>query len=226
VEKNQYNLCIEVLERFRKANFLNEIILIGSWCIQFYKAYFSDIEYISALKTRDIDFLIPVPSRLKRKTDVPELLKDLGFVIDFRGNEGYIKLVHPELIIEFLVPEKGKGIDKPYPLPQLGINAQTLRFLNMLTDNVITIKVENLQINVPHPANFALHKLIISKRRAKKEKGSKDKEAAIRILRALIRKGEQNTVKNLFNSLPRKWQNKIISAIESEKEYKILENIS
>ena len=52
-----------------------------------------------------------------------------------------MKLDHPELILEFLVPERGKGIDKPYPLPRLGINATTLRFLNFLSCNTIKVKV-------------------------------------------------------------------------------------
>jgi len=43
------------------------------------------------------------------------MLKDLGFIEDFH-RKGLIRLNHPELIIEFLVPEKGRGRDTPYPL--------------------------------------------------------------------------------------------------------------
>lgn len=112
--------------------------------------------------------------------------------------DGYIKLDHPELILEFLVPEKGKGIDKPFPLPKLGINATTLRFLSFLSENTIKIKVENFLITLPHPANFALHKLIIFQRRPKEEKSAKDKTSALEILRVLIKEGESETVKHVF----------------------------
>lgn len=118
-------------------------------------------------------------------------MSDLGFVIDFRGSKGYIRFIHPELFIEFLVSEKGKGLDQPYPLLQLGINAQALRFLELLAQNILQLKVEGILVNLPHPANFALHKLIIFQKRVKPEKIAKDKETAIKILRALIDKSSQ-----------------------------------
>lgn len=83
-------------------------------------------------------------------------------------------LEHPNLIVEFLVPEKGRGLDKPYPLPQLGLNAQALRFINFLAQSIIHITIEDIPIMVPHPANFALHKLMILSRRKAKEKAEKD----------------------------------------------------
>jgi hypothetical protein len=174
VEKNQYELCIEVLKRLEKTGVLNDIILIGSWCIPFYKDYFEGVRYPTAIKTRDIDFLVPAPSKTKTKTDIPELLKDLGFIVGFKGSEGYIHLEHSDLIIEFLVPEKGRGLDKPYKLPQFGLNAQSLRFLDLLIQETIKVQIEGIELSLPHPANFAFHKLIISQRRLKEEKAIKD----------------------------------------------------
>lgn len=220
MEKKQYDLCLEILRRFHKEQILDNLILIGSWCVFFYKDYFSSeprIEHI-ALKTRDIDFLIDAPNRITHKVDVPELLKDLGFVVDFRGDKGHIKLDHPDLILEFLVPEKGRGIDKPYRIPAFSINATALRFLDFLSSNTIKIKIEDFYLTLPHPANFALHKLIIFQRRAKKEKAEKDKNTAIEILRALINKGEADIIKNIFRSVHRKWQNKILKGLKGVGE--------
>ncbi|MBI4708278.1 MAG: hypothetical protein HY761_10215, partial [Candidatus Omnitrophica bacterium] len=160
-----------------------------------------------------------------REVNIVELLKDLGFVASFKGSKGYIKLDHPDLILEFLVPEKGRGTDKPYPLPKLGINAVALRFLNFLSSNTIRVKVENFYLILPHPANFALHKLIIFQRRIKKEKAIKDRKAAIEILNALINKGDSRIIRNVFNSVLLKWQKKIIRGLETLKEKKILEVI-
>lgn len=78
--------------------------------------------------------------------------------------------MHPELIVEFLVPEKGWGTDKPYPISQFGMNAQALRFLDFLVENTIVSDSDGLRVRLPHPAAFGLHKLIISKRRDTKEK--------------------------------------------------------
>jgi hypothetical protein len=222
VEKNQYELCVEVLRRLDSAGILKKVILIGSWCIPFYKGYFTNVKYLPSIKTRDVDFLVPTPLRTKTKVDVPGLLKDMGFIVGFKGSQGYIKLEHPELVIEFLVPEKGRGIDKPYPLPQLGLNAQALRFLNFLIDDTVHIKVEDILVTLPHPANFALHKLIIFQRRRNLEKITKDRNAAIKILKALINKGETKVIKAVFNSIPQKWQKKILKGLEKAEAVEIL----
>ena len=222
MEKSQYNLCIEVLKRLEKAGILKHVILIGSWCIPFYKDYFGSVRYPTAIKTRDIDFLVPTPLKTKIKMDIPKLLKDLGFIVDFKGAEGYIQLEHSDLIIEFLVSEKGRGSDKPYQLPQFGLNAQPLRFLDLLILDTIKVKIEGIEINLPHPANFALHKLIIFQRRTKEEKIIKDRNAAIEILKALIAKGEAAIIKHVFNSMIPKWQKKVIKGLEEAKERDIL----
>ena len=135
MEKKQYKLCLEILRRFDKAKILEHLVLIGSWAVFFYKDYFaSDASFNHAtIKTRDMDFLICSPHRIKERVDIQSLLEDLGFLPSFSGGKGYMKLTHPDLIIEFLVPDKGKGLDKPYPVPRLGINAQTLRFLDLLS---------------------------------------------------------------------------------------------
>jgi len=194
----------------------------------FYKEYFSDVPYVrqAVLTTRDIDFLIEDPRKIKKKVDVPDLLKDLGFVTVFKGAQGYLKLDHPDLILEFLVPEKGRGMDKPYPLSQLGMNAVALRFLGFLSSNIIKVKVDDFYVTVPHPANFALHKLIISKRRIREEKGLKDKNAALGVLNALIKKGQEKIVKEVFGSVPVTWQKRITNNLKAMDEQKILDILS
>ena len=93
MEKKQSELCLEILTRFHNAGILDNFILIGSWCVYFYKDYFSNVPYIdqATLKTRDLDFLINDPSKIRNKVDIPELLKDLGFVTIFNRSKGYIK---------------------------------------------------------------------------------------------------------------------------------------
>jgi len=224
VEKKQYELCLEILRRFHKANILNDFVLIGSWCMVFYKDYFVSIPFINhtTLRTRDMDFLISMPNKIKQVVDIPILLKDLGFVTSFRGSRGYIKLDHPDLILEFLVPAKGKDSDKPYSVPKLGINAEALRFLDFLSENTIRVEVEDFYLNLPHPANFALQKLIISHRRTKEDKAIKDRNIALEILKALINKGEVNIIRQIFRSMPGKWQTKIIRGLEETNEKEIL----
>ena len=223
MEKSQYELCLEVLRRLDHAGVLKNIVLVGSWCTLFYKDYFADVGYLAALRTRDMDLLIPRPAVLRTKTDVAELLMDLGFVVGFTGSQGYIRLEHPELIVEFLVPEKGRGTDKPYALPQLGINAQSLRFLEFLAQNTITSTAGTITVTLPHPANFALHKLLVMGRRKIPEKQAKDKQAAINILNALIEKKQDALVRDVFASMPRRWQGKIKKQLTEVTDRRILE---
>lgn len=215
--KNQYELCLEVLRRFNKAGILDSLIIIGSWCVYFYKEYFPGGDYLSTIRTRDMDLLIPLPPRFHKKVDIPEMLKDLGFITDFKGEKGYMKLDHPELIVEFLVPERGRGEDKPYKLPSLGVNAQALRFLDILADNLIKIKVEGMEIRIPHPAAFALHKLIVQKRRSKSDKSEKDRKQAVMILEHLVNQKMGHEIRRVYRSLHKAWQKKISDSLHELK---------
>lgn len=127
MENKQINLLFKVLRILEDKGVLKHLVVAGSWCIYFYKFYFRKRKPIASLRTRDVDFLIPDPKSLKTGIDLPEILKSFGFIVDHRGEYGFIRLVHPELFIEFLVPERGKGFNKAFPLPQLGLNAQALR---------------------------------------------------------------------------------------------------
>ena len=110
---------------------LSKLILVGSWCLPLYRNYYSGESTLTALRTRDIDFFIPKKIQLKEKVDLPKLFEDLGFIEEYKYPQGFVKLVHPELIMEFLVAEKGRGSEEPYPLPFLSMNAQRLRFTQL-----------------------------------------------------------------------------------------------
>lgn len=223
MEKKTFDLCLEVLKRFENAKILKHIVLVGSWCIYFYKYYFESKEYSTYIRTKDIDFVIPIPPKFNKKIHVFDLLEDLGFVEEYKGSKGYIKLDHPDLAIEFLVPERGRSHDKPYPIPQLAINAQPLRFLDFLVDNTIKIKVGGVEIILPHPAAYALHKFIIFKRRKNMDKHDRDIEGALRVFRELVHHNQKNEIKRVFNKMYNKWQKEIIRNLKFINEIDILD---
>lgn len=220
--QKKYALFLKVLKRFYDTGILNEVILVGSWCMYFYKEYFSPEKYNPSIRTKDIDFLIPLPLRSKKKIDIVEILRKDGFIVTF-SNSGYMRLEHPEIMIDFLVPERGKGIDKPYPLPHLGVNAQALRFLDFLVDNTIAIKSDDIIVRIPHPAAFGLHKLIISKRRKTEEKSLKEQKEAITVLKTLIEKGESKKIKAIFNTMPIAWRKKILQSLKESENKEIVD---
>ncbi|MFC1762676.1 GSU2403 family nucleotidyltransferase fold protein [Planctomycetota bacterium] len=226
MEKSQFDLCIEVLRRLDRAGVLSHVVLAGSWCTLFYQDCFSNVDYAPALRTRDLDLVIPRPSKMATHTDVAELLKDLGFIVGFTGSQGYIRLEHPQLIVEFLVPERGRPSEKPFALPQLGLNAQPLRFLDYLAQNTFTTTVQEINLTIPHPAHFALHKLVVLSRRPTLEKQEKDKASAIRLLTALLDDNQAEVIKEAFQAMPRRWQTKVRQQLTAPLDAPILELLS
>jgi hypothetical protein len=225
VEKKKYDLCLEVLRRMKKEGILDKIMLVGSWCIVLYEDYFKGKSILPIIRTRDLEFLFPVPLNLDRKTDLYDLLKDLGFVLDYKGEQGYIIFQHSDLILEFLVPARGKEPDKPFPLDQLGINAQALRFMDALARNPIQILFNDVTVTLPHPVDFALHKLLIAGRRKERTKAEKDRVQAIALLIALNDSGEIETIRTVYDAMPKSWRKTIKRELLAIGEEQLIELI-
>jgi hypothetical protein len=225
VEKKKYDLCLEVLRRMKKEGILDKIMLVGSWCIVLYEDYFKGKSILPIIRTRDLEFLFPVPLNLDRKTDLYDLLKDLGFVLDYKGEQGYIIFQHPDLILEFLVPARGKEPDKPFPLDQLGINAQALRFMDALARNPIQILFNDVTVTLPYPVDFALHKLLIAGRRKERTKAEKDRAQAIAPLIALNDSGEIETIRTVHDAMPKSWRKTIKRELLTLGEEQLIELI-
>lgn len=140
---NQFQVLHRILKRFQEAGILKEMMLIGSWCLYFYRLAFENDDSLPAVRTMDVDFLIPDIHQVRTEVDIPQLLKEEGFLSTYNRVSGMVKFDHPELRIEFLVPELGKGHDKPLEVKKLNIKAQGLRYLNFLTEypRIISIAI-------------------------------------------------------------------------------------
>lgn len=226
MDRIQYDVCLEVLKRLDDSSILSKIILIGSWCLPLYRDFYSCGHRISALRTRDIDFLISRKRKFNGKIDLPALLEDLGFILDHSFPEGYVKLIHPELIVEFLVPEIARGTSKPYPLPELGINAQRLRFLELLERDTIIVDFSGLKVTLPHPVNFGLHKIIVSSRRTNADKTAKDVQAGLEVLRLCVNNMDAPRIVELFGNVSKKQRKRVIQSLESNGAEDILKIVN
>lgn len=209
MEKKKFDLFLEVLKRLQREGVLDKMIIVGSWCVLLYENYFRGKGMLPPIRTRDLEFLIPIPPSFDHATDLPELLKDLGFVLDYRGEQGFMIFLHPDLILEFLVPARGRERIKPYPIAQLGINAQALRFMDLLARNPVQVPFHDLHLTVPHPSGFALQKLLVAGRRKERGKAEKDRTQAVAVLRALLASKEFGSVRTLHDSMPQSWQKTI-----------------
>jgi len=198
----------KILKVFEKNDLFNEgVELIGSWSFLLYQKYLGVPEF--PLRTQDIDFLIPNPFTGKSNQEFTDQLMELGFQRDFK-RDGSVFLYNAELLIEFITPEKGRGVDQAIRVKQLGLRAIPLRFVNLLLDKSIIIEDDGLKIRVPSPCNFCLHKLIVSSRRRKPEKALKDFQQAVYTSTIVERKELQE----LFITLPKPWQKVILNILD------------
>ena len=209
-EEKQFKILLEILRKFQSAGILPDMMLIGSWCLYFYRLEFENV--FPAIRTLDVDFLIPDRHHLQKEADVPSLLKEMGFVPTFNRSSGLVVYDHEELRVEFLIPELGKGHDQPQEVKKLHVKAVALRYLNLLVSYPRIVLYHELRIKVPEPAAFALHKLIISERRLNKVKARKDLEMAIGLLNFLYTKPKEvERIKSILRTIPQKWLETILS---------------
>lgn len=218
MQNKQSELCIKVLKTLHEAGVLQHLVLIGSWCLALYRDYFKGVGSVIAVRTRDMDFLVPSAGVITPPVDLPELLKDLGFIPGFRGEQGAMMLQHPELLIELLVPERGRGDHGLRDLPELGMNAQPLRFMDVALMSPLRLSFGGVPITVPHPAAFALHKLLVVTRRQDPQKQRKDLDSAVHVLELLEQKHEIHVVRTLFTKFPSRWQKTILTTLRGAQQ--------
>jgi hypothetical protein len=108
-------------------------------------------------------------------------------------------------------------------LPQIGLSAQAIRFVEFFSQDIIIPKVSSVKVPLPHPANFALHKLLVMGKRYKAEKHIKDKDAPIRILITLIDSKQSNTIRNAFQAMPKRWQRIVKKQLTNMTEKEVFE---
>jgi len=140
-------------------------------------AQFGDVSVAVADRTRSaIDILKEADSTFR---PVPTIHK--GRITSYVAKNG--------LRVEFLTPNKGADTDLPKPLPALQTDAQPLRFLDFLIyepERVVILHGPGILVLVPSPQRYAVHKLIISRRRKgsslKRDKDIRQAEVLLKIL--------------------------------------------
>lgn len=152
----------------------------------------------ASLSTQDVD----VAADLGMSVVVPELSADVPAVLDSL-EMGFLPVpgLNPKspttsykvrgqgLRVDLLAPSKRES-QKPIAVPRLGSAAQPLKYLDFLTERTVIAAVINggaTSVNVPDPARFALHKLIVAGERpaVMHAKRSKDLWQASQLLEVL-----------------------------------------
>lgn len=212
MEKKYKHLSV-VLKELQEKDILDGLVIVGSWCQYYYKILFNNAPEIPLLRTMDVDFLVPNPSKFKNKVDVSSLLNQLGFDSDYDYSSGLVKYVHPDLEIQFLTPEIGRAKDTPYEIKKLNINAEGLTYMKMLQDYKFNMSHNGVSVWLPTPEAYSLHKILISQKRKKPAKTEKDLLSAKNIGELCLEyETHRENLKTIYEHMPKKWQ-KIVRSI-------------
>lgn len=126
----------------------------------------------------------------------PDLLKALHQVGPFIGRPSLHRQPtawrdhQSGMLVELLTPMEGPDRDEPLELPALGAHALPLRFLDYLIfqpTQAVALYRSGVLVNVPQPAHYAIHKIIVATRRhaSSRDKARKDIEQAAALIRVL-----------------------------------------
>jgi hypothetical protein len=180
------------------------------------------VRWQSAMRTQDIDLAaarhlhIAVPQSdidLPRARDV----LNMGFLpvpgLNPKTPETSFKVRGQTLRVDLLTPAQGTRDGKPVIIRHLKAAAQPLELLDYLLEAPIATPLVNggaTLVNVPDPARFALHKLMVSGRRQvfEQTKAGKDRQQAAEILEVLYedRRGDLTAAVKALNTKPLAWR--------------------
>ncbi len=187
-----------IIEALAKAGvFRLRGVLVGTAAYQTYSAMLGAKLPISGLQTGDVDiaqFAYPSADVADKTPPILEVLKEVDktfrpiahvhdqhSVTSYRGKGG--------LGVDFLTPNQGPDTDAPQRLSTLQTDAEPLRFLDYLIRDpvpAVVLHSAGIYVLVPLPERYAVHKLIVSRRRdagtAKQEKDIQQSAALLDLL--------------------------------------------
>ena len=175
MEERKYRDFWEFIKLLHDNGILEHVIVIGSWAEYLYSQSGLLEGFYANLRTLDIDFLIRNMRRPAGSVSIVALAKEAGYTIETDILDGVTKIYTPDLMeIEFLIHQQGAGQESVLRT-SLGVNAQALRHLSLLRDNSVRVNLFDMDILVPEPEAYVLHKMIINGERGKKTE--KDRNA-------------------------------------------------
>lgn len=196
-----------ILLILQKEGVLENTILIGSWCLLFYKYIFENFN--PTIRTSDIDFYVPNVKSVNEKQNLVRSLKTINFdpIYDILTNK--TKFISPGgFELEFLTKLNRNNL----PCVELGntkIYAESISYLEIYSANYIEVNYEGVLVKVASPASYVLQKLLINQRRTP-EKQVKDIESLKNVLSYIFASNKYTTeLKELYESLPKKWKKAI-----------------
>ncbi|MEO6966983.1 MAG: nucleotidyltransferase domain-containing protein [Rhodanobacteraceae bacterium] len=159
------------------------------------------VHWGDASRTQDVDFAhagkrleIALPANIEIDADAAIESLRMGFLplggLDGKPGGSWLNPRDPDFQLDFLTPLHRGGMQS-YRHPQLGIVLQPLKFMEYLLQDVqqavLFCSAGTSVVNVPHPARYALHKLIVFGERPamRSAKANKDLQQSAGLLAVL-----------------------------------------
>ena len=171
-------------------------VLVGTVAYQTYSAMLGARLPRSILQTDDVDIAQFKNASVAVEDKTPPVLEVLKQVdktfrpvphIHKQNVTSY--LAKGGMRVDFLTPNEGRDTDVPQRLPAFQTDAEPLRFLDFLINDpepVAILHAAGIYVLVPAPNRYAIHKLIVSRRRpegaAKRDKDISQAAALLPIL--------------------------------------------
>lgn len=185
----------------RSGVFLAGGVLVGTLAFRAY-ANMLGVRWSGAVATQDIDiaaddrYTLALPSG-KQPINLPQVILDsgLGFfavpALDRRRPSTSFKVRGREFRIDVLAPMHGRDTSRPVELKDFQACAEPVRWLDYVLEDiqpVVLLYRHGILINVPAPGRFAVHKCVVSQRRAPAQavKARKDLEQAAAVFNVLL----------------------------------------
>ncbi len=172
-------------------------VLVGTVAYQTYSAMLGVRLSAAPLETGDVDIAQfknvsvavedSTPPVLEVLKEVDKSFRAVPHTVDGRRVTSYA--AKSGLRVDFLTPNEGAETGRPQSLPALKTDAQPLRFLDYLIHDpepAVILHHAGIHVQVPSPARYAVHKLIVSRRRreglAKRDKDLQQAETLLEVL--------------------------------------------
>lgn len=185
MENTQYKDFWAFLRLLADNDLLKHVVVIGSWAEYLYAQAGVLPDFEANLRTLDIDFLVRNLRRPVPQANIAALAREAGYIVEQDILTETTKIYTPGFMeIEFLILQQGAG-DTQTLKTNLGVNAQALRHLSVLKEFTITVHLFDMDIHIPQPEAYVLHKIAINEQRNKK--AEKDRAAVLNLLPHLER---------------------------------------
>jgi hypothetical protein len=172
-------------------------VLVGTVAYQSYSAMLGLRLPGALLQTSDVDIAQftnvsvaigdQTPPMLEILKAVDRTFREVPPLDNHRGATSYVG--KGGMRVDFVTPNEGPDTDDSRNLPALQTDAQPLRFLDFLIHEpaqAVVLSGSGIHVRVPSPERFAVHKLIVSRRRptgvAKADKDVRQAEVLIEAL--------------------------------------------